>query len=203
MAAIARQSRGRSGAAWSVTYRRSRAGGRDGRRTFSRLGGGVRLPEAATGLVSLPGMMTGQILGGVSPVEAVKYQILVMFLIAGGTGFGAVAAVLGGVYCLTDGRHRLRLDRPVGPRRVKTAGFRPMPAPGSNPVRSVQTSRFTVLNDCNGAALCSAAKRLPCSRRHHLRLAEAPHIRDGSSKGALAWMPLPSRSRMWLSGPER
>jgi len=66
---------------------------------------------AATGLVSLPGMMTGQILGGVPPVEAVKYQILVMFLIAGGTGFGAVAAVLGGVYRLTDARHRLRLDR--------------------------------------------------------------------------------------------
>jgi putative ABC transport system permease protein len=66
---------------------------------------------AATGLVSLPGMMTGQILGGVLPEEAVKYQILVMFLIAGGTGFGAVAAVLGGVYRLTDGRHRLRLDR--------------------------------------------------------------------------------------------
>ena len=51
---------------------------------------------AATGLVSLPGMMTGQILSGVPPAEAVKYQILVMFLIAGGTGFGAVAAVLGG-----------------------------------------------------------------------------------------------------------
>ena len=46
-----------------------------------------------------------------TPVEAVKYQILVMFLIAGGTGFGAVAAVLGGVYRLTDARHRLRLDR--------------------------------------------------------------------------------------------
>src|SRR6201998_1452496 len=66
---------------------------------------------SATGLVSLPGMMTGQILSGVPPVEAVKYQILVMFLIAGGTGFGSVAAVLGGVYRLTDARHRLRLDR--------------------------------------------------------------------------------------------
>jgi putative ABC transport system permease protein len=66
---------------------------------------------AATGVVSLPGMMTGQILGGVPPVEAVKYQILVMFLIAGGTGLGAVTAVLGGVYRLTDRRHRLRLDR--------------------------------------------------------------------------------------------
>lgn len=68
---------------------------------------------AVTGVVSLPGMMTGQILGGVPPAEAVKYQILVMFLIAGGTGLGAVAAVLGGVYRLTDGRHRLRLDRLV------------------------------------------------------------------------------------------
>ncbi len=66
---------------------------------------------AATGLVSLPGMMTGQILAGIEPVQAVKYQVLVMFLIAGGTGFGSVAAVLGGIYRLTDGRHRLRLDR--------------------------------------------------------------------------------------------
>lgn len=71
---------------------------------------------AATGVVSLPGMMTGQILGGVPPSEAVKYQILVMFLIAGGTGLGAVTAVLGGVYRLTDTRHRLRLDRFKAPR---------------------------------------------------------------------------------------
>ena len=71
---------------------------------------------AATGVVSLPGMMTGQILGGVPPSEAVKYQILVMFLIAGGTGLGAVTAVLGGVYRLTDGRHRLRLDRLTVPK---------------------------------------------------------------------------------------
>jgi UDP-glucose/iron transport system permease protein len=48
---------------------------------------------SATGVVSLPGMMTGQILGGVPPAEAVKYQILVMFMIAGGTGLGAVTAV--------------------------------------------------------------------------------------------------------------
>ena len=74
--------------------------------------------EDYTFVVSLPGMMTGQILGGVPPVEAVKYQILVMFLIAGGTGLGAVTAVLGGVYRLTDGRHRLRLDRLRPPRAV-------------------------------------------------------------------------------------
>jgi putative ABC transport system permease protein len=71
---------------------------------------------AATGVVSLPGMMTGQILGGVPPAEAVKYQILVMFLIAGGTGLGAVTAVVGGIYRLTDARHRLRFDRLTAPK---------------------------------------------------------------------------------------
>jgi putative ABC transport system permease protein len=66
---------------------------------------------AATGVVALPGMMTGQILAGVDPTEAVKYQLLIMFLIAGATGFGVLLAVLGGVWRLTDERHRLRLDR--------------------------------------------------------------------------------------------
>jgi putative ABC transport system permease protein len=65
---------------------------------------------AAIGLVSLPGMMTGQILAGVEPVDAVKYQLLIMFLIAGGTGLGTLAAVMGGARLLTDHRHRLRLD---------------------------------------------------------------------------------------------
>jgi len=70
-------------------------------------------------------MMTGQILAGADPVEAVKYQILVMFLIAGGTGLGATAAVMGGAHRLTDSRHRLRLDRlsvPPLPRSGKGPG---------------------------------------------------------------------------------
>ncbi|OIQ90900.1 putative iron export permease protein FetB [mine drainage metagenome] len=66
---------------------------------------------SATGVVSIPGMMTGQILGGVAPAEAVKYQIMILFLIAGGVGLGALAAVFGGAWRLTDARHRLRLDR--------------------------------------------------------------------------------------------
>jgi putative ABC transport system permease protein len=66
---------------------------------------------AAAGLVSLPGMMTGQILAGSPPMEAVKYQIMIIFLIAGGTGFGAVLAVQWTARRLFDERHRLRLDR--------------------------------------------------------------------------------------------
>jgi len=66
---------------------------------------------AAAGIVSLPGMMTGQILAGVPPVEAVKYQILIMFLISAGTGLGTLAAVSIGSKQLFDGRQRLCLDR--------------------------------------------------------------------------------------------
>ncbi|MCC2112659.1 MAG: iron export ABC transporter permease subunit FetB [Hyphomicrobiales bacterium] len=66
---------------------------------------------AATGIVALPGMMTGQILSGVDPTEAVKYQVLVMFLIGGSTGLGVLGAVLASIWRLTDNRHRLRLDR--------------------------------------------------------------------------------------------
>ena len=66
---------------------------------------------AAAGIVSLPGMMTGQILAGIEPVEAVKYQILIMFLISAGSGFGTLAAVHLAVRRLFDERQRLRLDR--------------------------------------------------------------------------------------------
>ena len=66
---------------------------------------------AATGLVTLPGMMTGQILSGVDPISAAKYQVVIMFLISGATGLAVVGAGLGAVLLLTDDRHRLRLER--------------------------------------------------------------------------------------------
>ena len=72
---------------------------------------------AAAGLVSLPGMMTGQILAGSPPLEAAKYQLLILFLIAGGTGLGTMAAVWIGSRRLFDDRQRLRLDRLTTSRR--------------------------------------------------------------------------------------
>ncbi|MBY8975303.1 iron export ABC transporter permease subunit FetB [Rhodobacteraceae bacterium NNCM2] len=71
---------------------------------------------AATGVVSLPGMMTGQILAGIDPQQAVKYQLLIMFLIGGSTGLGVLTAVLASAWRLTDRRQRLRVDR-LGPAR--------------------------------------------------------------------------------------
>ncbi len=70
---------------------------------------------AAAGVVSLPGMMTGQILSGTPPLEAAKYQIMILLLIAAGTGFGAVVAVWIGSRRLFDQRQRLRLDRLTRP----------------------------------------------------------------------------------------
>jgi len=46
------------------------------------------------GIVSLPGMMTGQLLAGADPIEAVKYQIVIMFLIGAGTSLGTIGVVL-------------------------------------------------------------------------------------------------------------
>lgn len=43
----------------------------------------------AVGLVSLPGMMTGQILSGISPLVASQYQIVVMCMIFGASGMSA------------------------------------------------------------------------------------------------------------------
>ena len=80
---------------------------------------------AASGVISLPGMMTGQILSGVPPVEAVKYQLMIMFTIGGVVGLGVIAAVFANIWRLTDPRHRLRPDRlePVKPgRKIKRPG---------------------------------------------------------------------------------
>ena len=43
----------------------------------------------AVGLVSLPGMMTGQILSGISPFIAARYQIMVMCMIFGSAGISS------------------------------------------------------------------------------------------------------------------
>jgi putative ABC transport system permease protein len=66
---------------------------------------------SAAGVVTLPGIMTGQILAGLDPMEAVKYQILLMFLLSGGSGLAAVAVAYLAAARLTDDRRRLRLDR--------------------------------------------------------------------------------------------
>jgi putative ABC transport system permease protein len=60
------------------------------------------------GLVQLPGMMTGQILSGTAPTEAVRYQIVIMYqLVAVAAVSGALAARLAR-HALFDEEERLR-----------------------------------------------------------------------------------------------
>ena len=64
----------------------------------------------AAGVITMPGIMTGQLLVGMDPVGAAKYQILLMFLIVGGNCLGAFTAIYFAIFRLTDKRDRLRLD---------------------------------------------------------------------------------------------
>ena len=48
----------------------------------------------AVGMVFIPGMMTGQILGGSDPITAIKYQIVVMVMITGATAIGTLLVVV-------------------------------------------------------------------------------------------------------------
>lgn len=66
---------------------------------------------AAAGVITMPGIMTGQLLAGMDPTDAAKYQIVLMFLLAGASFFAAFGAVRLAAWRLSDDRHRLRLDR--------------------------------------------------------------------------------------------
>ena len=65
----------------------------------------------AVGIVSIPGMMTGQILAGNDPAGAARYQLFILFCIAAGVALGTVGAVLGATRLVFDERDRLRVDR--------------------------------------------------------------------------------------------
>jgi putative ABC transport system permease protein len=66
------------------------------------------------GIVSIPGMMTGQLLAGVDPVQAAMYQMVIMFFIAAGTSLGTMAVALLGY------RRLFTPDHQFLPRRLKS-----------------------------------------------------------------------------------
>lgn len=60
------------------------------------------------GIVSLPGMMTGQILSGTFPITAIKYQIGIMLAILGSTAVSTVIFVSLGYRTFFTKDHRLK-----------------------------------------------------------------------------------------------
>jgi putative ABC transport system permease protein len=63
---------------------------------------------ATMGIVSLPGMMTGQILGGAMPMEAIKYQIGIMICIFTAMVAASLANILFSLPVAFDDHQRLR-----------------------------------------------------------------------------------------------
>lgn len=61
------------------------------------------------GIVNIPGMMTGQILGGSDPAVAARYQIVLFFFVALTSSTSTIITVFAATMHLCDGRHRLRL----------------------------------------------------------------------------------------------
>ncbi|KAG1121324.1 hypothetical protein G6F42_012540 [Rhizopus arrhizus] len=68
------------------------------------------------GLIAIPGMMTGQILGGAPVSNAVKYQQIIMFLISASTALGVLSAVVSCIRVVIDSRHRLRPEKIINGR---------------------------------------------------------------------------------------
>lgn len=63
------------------------------------------------GLISLPGMMTGQILAGANPNDAVRYQIVIMFMIVSGTALGTLGVIMLAFHALFNRKHQLQVER--------------------------------------------------------------------------------------------
>jgi putative ABC transport system permease protein len=69
---------------------------------------------SAVGVVSIPGMMTGQVLAGADPAQAARYQIVVMLMISAATALGAMLSVRLGYRRAFDDADRLVLDEGKG-----------------------------------------------------------------------------------------
>ena len=87
---------------------------------------------AVAGLVTLPGMMTGQILAGIPPAQAVRYQILIFLLIAFSTSAACGLVVLWVLRRAFDPDLRLRELAAPEPTPRDPASRRP---PGRRPTR--------------------------------------------------------------------
>ncbi|EIE23945.1 hypothetical protein COCSUDRAFT_65658 [Coccomyxa subellipsoidea C-169] len=65
----------------------------------------------AAGIVTLPSFMSGQLLGGVPPIQVARYQIVVILLSAAVAGLASTATVLLAVNAIVDQQHRILGER--------------------------------------------------------------------------------------------
>lgn len=66
---------------------------------------------SVAGIVSIPGMMTGQLLAGAPPIQAVQYQVMIMFVIAAAIALGVVIALAITYRKVTTPDHQIDWDQ--------------------------------------------------------------------------------------------
>lgn len=71
------------------------------------------------GLVSIPGMMTGQILGGTAPSTAARYQLVILFMIGSSAVMASTGVAAFVLHACTDKEHRLHAERLVKAPKAK------------------------------------------------------------------------------------
>lgn len=76
----------------------------------------VDLPDqemlfSVLGIIAIPGMMTGAILGGSSVKQAAKLQMIIMFMISSATTMASIFTTIAVIAVTVDGEHRIRVDR--------------------------------------------------------------------------------------------
>lgn len=63
------------------------------------------------GIIAIPGMMTGAILGGSSVEQAARLQMVIMFMISSCTALSSIVTTILALGVIVDSEHRVRTDR--------------------------------------------------------------------------------------------
>lgn len=63
------------------------------------------------GIIAIPGMMTGAILGGSSVEQAARLQMIIMFMISAATALASMFTIVAVIAVVVDSDHRVRSDR--------------------------------------------------------------------------------------------
>jgi len=67
--------------------------------------------HSVMGIISIPGMMTGAILGGADVGQAARLQMIIMFMISASSVLACIVVTLFTLYVCVDSEHRIRSDR--------------------------------------------------------------------------------------------
>ena len=67
--------------------------------------------HSVIGIIAIPGMMTGAILGGSSVEQAARLQMVIMFMISSSTALASIVTTILALGVAVDSEHRVRTDR--------------------------------------------------------------------------------------------